>query len=155
MPPQQARRDYTGPAVPTTYDPLWGLFQNLTPSQVLAFQSFPQDLASYAAIKRWNKEFSTFTVTIGGNTFPVDMSDRGLSRVTMLKTGAAAIVNFYATDGNVYTLSAVQITQMLNAMNTRVQNTYSTLATLLNGINATPATITARSQIDAAFAAIS
>ena len=152
--PANVRRDYTGPAVPTTYDPLWGLYQNLTPSQILAFQSFPQDLAIYAAKQRWNKEYSPITVTISGNTFPVDMSDRGIARVSMLKTSGVASVNFYAADGNVYVLSSQDIARLHNGMNTRVQNTYNVLATLLAGINATPPTVTTRDQIDTAFAAI-
>ncbi len=33
---------YTGPDVPTAYNPNWQYFTNLTPAQIAAFQAFPE-----------------------------------------------------------------------------------------------------------------
>src|SRR5690242_10426132 len=43
-------------ALPTVYDPNWQRYTDLSPAQIAAFQAFPQDLAKYIALRRWQTE---------------------------------------------------------------------------------------------------
>jgi hypothetical protein len=44
----QAPKLYTGPPVPTAYDPQWRTYTNLTPAQIDAFKSMPETLMQVA-----------------------------------------------------------------------------------------------------------
>lgn len=144
-------------ALPTVYDSNWQAFNNLTPQQVLAFQSFPQDLVKYAANQRWLAESSG--VTIGG--ISVTTMDRDQAKVAQLKqafdNGAippTTVIPFFDANGNIQSVNAAVATILYNGVVAFVESTFKTAATLVAGINATPATITTRKQIDAAYAAI-
>lgn len=148
---------YSGPSVPTTYDPQWIFFTNLTPTQVLAFQAFPQELAKYVGTKRWLTEIAAITLPSGIN---IDMNALSQQKIAALKqaidNGTIVVpvggFPFIALDG-VHMLSAADITNLYTSVVHAVQATYSVAADLIAQINAT--TITTRAQIDAAFAAIS
>jgi len=152
MPPSY-QKTYTGPATPVTYDPAWQTYTNLSPTQIAIFQAFPQDLVKYARNKRWQVEISNLTLP---NGIQLDMSDTSQRKIAGLKqafdNGAlTGTVPFVAMDG-VHQVDAAAVTAVYDACVARVQGTYTVLATLLAGINATPQTITTRAQVDAAFA---
>jgi hypothetical protein len=133
---------YTGPAVPTTYDPTWQTYTNLTKAQIAAFQGMPQDLAKYALIRGWQAHNKPLTVN--GST------------VTMVSPQAT-----FGTDPTTRTVDITikgVVPSKLDAVQTaaasRAQSTHDAYAKLVAGVNATPPTITTRAQVDAAFAAI-
>ena len=45
-------------ALPTTYDPAWQTYTNLTQAQIAAFAHFPQDLLIYAHQRRWEAQIT-------------------------------------------------------------------------------------------------
>jgi hypothetical protein len=142
-------------ALPTTYDPTWQNYINLTPAQVVAFQSFPQDLLRYLQTRRWLAEISGITI----NNIPLTTQYTDQAKIAQLKqafdNGAiTGPVSFFDAQNNIRQVNATAATVIYNAMVTFVQSVYTTAATLQNGINATPPTITTRAQIDAAIAAI-
>ena len=63
-------------------------------------------------------------------------------------------IQWKAQDGSFVTLTAPQIIGIGQAMAGYVQACFSTEATLADGINATPPTVTTQAQIDSAYAAI-
>lgn len=68
-PSPQPNRIYSGPEVPTAYDPNWQLFTNLTPNQIAWFQSQPEwgDFVSWVAAvgpdATTNSEVSAASIT--------------------------------------------------------------------------------------------
>jgi hypothetical protein len=150
-------RTYAGPAVPTSYDPSWQLFVNLTPAQIAAFQAFPQDLTKYVGIRRWQTEIAGITLPTGVR-LATDQTSQ--SKIAALKqaidngtVNSTGVFPFLALDG-VHQLSAADITVLYGFVVRYVQATYVVAASLLAGVNAIPQTITTRAQVDAAFAAI-
>lgn len=146
---------YTGPAIPTTYDPLWPSYTNLTPAQILSFQSFPQDLIKYLMTRRWLAE--TSGITVGGIKLNTQLSDQ--QKIAALKQGfdngaITGSVSFFDASGNVQSVNSATATALYNSIVSFVQSTYSTAATLQSGVNANPATVTTRKAIDAAYAVI-
>jgi hypothetical protein len=144
-------------ALPTVYDPGWQVFNNLTPQQITAFQSFPQDLTAYASTKRWHKEIANNTAGfITVNNIPVDMSESNRALLLGLARAADRNINggtFSFTDNGVgITLTAAQGISLVDAVMSYIQTCRTTEKTMLDGINAK--TITTRAQIDTAFAAI-
>lgn len=145
-------KQYSGPPIPVTYDPLWTLFTNLTPEQVAAFQSFPQDLLKYAKPRRWLAETSGLTL----NGIPIATQDRDQQKIAMLKQALddgvlTGNIQFFDGAGNVQVMTPAQVTAMYTAVVKFVEATYDTAATVVAGIKA--GTITTRKQIDAAYAA--
>lgn len=168
MPPPQ--RLYESPpgsgsndgALPTSYDPTWPSYTNLTPQQILAFQTFPQDLVKYALLRRWLAEITTMPVTMtvqgASRTLQIDMSDRGQARIDKLArkwgSNATATTAFVDTTGTIFNLSAANLMTIDNAVTALVEQLHTELATLMSGINVVPPTVTTRKAIDAAYAAI-
>jgi hypothetical protein len=125
---------YTGPAVPTAYNPNWGRFKNLTEAQVAWFQSQPEDLTKYAHVARWQlhqKCFGASVALVKGLQPPYDDASTPVATPDIASLHAA--VTAQITD------SAKQI-----------EASYATLAAVNAGISAK--TITSRAQIDAALA---
>lgn len=151
---------YTGPAVPIAWVADWNLYTNLTPAQVLAFQTFPQDLTIYAATRRWAAETTILPVqlTLAGNpvTLQVDMSDRGQARIDKLcrkwAANATATTQFVDTTGTVYALNAANLMALDNAVTNYIEALFTAYASNIAAINAL--TLTTRKGIDAVYAAI-
>ena len=146
-------RLYIGPVVPMAYDPTWQTYTNLTPAQIAAFQSFPEDLLIYANTRRWMAEISG--ITVGG--VPLTTQDRDQSKIAQLKQAfdngtLTNPVPFSDASGATQTVDAAAATALYTAVVRFVEATYTALATLKVGI--ANATITSRKQIDAAYAAI-
>jgi hypothetical protein len=162
-------------AIPTVYDPAWPTYVDLGPAQILAFQAFPQDLTNYVGNLRWWWEISSvpsdgsgpatsyLTIPAGHGTISgmqVQTDDRSKQLLAGLKQALDAGVltippggfPFIARNG-VYLLSAQDVTNLSGFVARWVQNTFMAAATLLQGINAIPQTITTRAQVVAAFKA--
>lgn len=140
-------------ALPSVYDPTWQSYTNLTPSQILAFQAFPQDLVFYVRSRRWMAERSGVTVA----SVPLTTSEGDQAKVAQLKqafdTGAVVgTVDFFDANGTVHAVDAAAATAIYRGVVSFVQQTYSTAANLVAGINSK--SIATRKQIDAAYAAI-
>lgn len=153
MPPQIPQRLYTGPVVPLTYDPSYQTFTNLTPAQIVAFESFPQALSFYLRDRRWKAEISGFTF----HGIPLTTLDRDQAKVGQLKqgfdTGAiTGTVPFFDAAGNVQIVDSATASAIYNAVVNFVQLTFSVAASLQTGIG--NGTITTRLQIDQALAAV-
>lgn len=153
MPPSNVL--YTGPVVPTVWDPGWRRFTNLTAAQILVFQGFQQDLLLYAAQRRWLAEISG--VNVAG--IPLNTQDRDQSKIGQLKQAFdngtlpnATPVNFFDATGAVHAVDAVAATAIYQGIVDFVQNTYAVAANMVAGINI--GSITTRKEIDAAYAAI-
>ena len=139
--------------LPTVYVQGWNKFDNLTPAQVVAFQSFPPDLIDYAGQRRWLAEISG--VTVAG--VPLTTNDRDQAKIGQLKqafdNGAlTGTVAFSDAAGNTQTVDATAATAIYRGVVTFVQSTYSTYAQVKAGVSSS--TITTRKQIDAAYALI-
>lgn len=136
-------------AAPQNYDPLWQAFVNLTPSQILAFQSFPQDLIKYTSIRRWQAELSG--VTVGG--IPLTTDSESQSKISQLKqafdTGAISQVSFKDATGNFHSVDLAAATAVYTGVVQFIQALRDAEATIVTGINGS--TITTRKQIDAAI----
>ncbi len=144
--------------LPAAYDPNWPIYQNLTSQQILTFQSFPQDLKMYASTARWHKEIANATsgfIIVSG--VPIDMSEANRALLLGLARAADRNINggtFSFTDNGVgITLTAAQGIALVDVVMSYIQTCRTAEKTMLDGINAK--TITTRTQIDAAFAAIS
>lgn len=165
------QRAYGGPAIPTTWDPSWNSFTNLTPAQIAAFQAFPQDLTLYTSSQRWQFENRMFAanrvplpnnyVTIGG--VPVYPSADNIGKITAMaldaQMNAADSYTFTVSAppptvglATVYTLTAAQAIALFSGVRAYVQQCRDIEGQLVNGING--GTITSRAQIDAAFAGL-
>lgn len=149
-------------ALPAIYVQNWQFFTNLTPAQILAFQSFPQDLTKYAAMRRWQAEVLAnlpVTVTLQGTptVLQIDMTDRGQSRIDKLARKGATVtatVMFLDATGTMFQLGIPAIAAIDMAVANFIEQLFTTLNTIVAGINAAPATITTRKQIDAAIAVV-
>ena len=66
-------RIYTGPDIPTAYDPAWQYFTNLTSDQVSWFQAQPewQNFLSYVAI---DKSAATINANVSETTITTALS---------------------------------------------------------------------------------
>lgn len=111
----------------------------------------PEQLAAYASAARYAKE--TGGITVNGLAIPTD------DRAKLLLMGAANEMAATATapfvlNGVVTTLTGAQFQAIYQAIVAHVQACFAAEATLLAGINATPATITTTAQIDSALAAV-
>lgn len=163
MPQIPQQRNYQSPpgsgindgALPQVFDTTWQGYTNLSAAQVAAFQAFPQDLLAYVSLRRWLAEESGITAL--GVPITTRASDQ--DKISQLKqgfdTGAiTGTVSFSDAAGNTQTVNAAAATAIYTAVVQFVQSTYTAMANLKAGIKATPPTITKRSQIDAALAAI-
>lgn len=68
---QPAQMRYSGPPVPTAYDPNWQKYTNLTKPQIAWFQAQPQDLITYATLKVQQADVTSFTHSSGIVVHPV------------------------------------------------------------------------------------
>lgn len=139
-------------APPTVYDPSWPLFSNLTTSQILAFQAFPQDLMSYS-MKRLNAaEISGVTV----NTIPLATTGAELAKLSRFQQAmdkaAFATTKFIDKTGAVHTLGVPQLQQLFVGVAQFINSLYTAYDQINTAVNATPPTITTRAQIDAIYA---
>lgn len=143
---------YTGPAIPTQYDPGWRRFTNLTPAQITSFEQFPQALLLYASQRRWQAEISG--TTVGGIALTTQLQDQ--QKIAGLKqafdAGVLTSTPFFDAAGNIQTVNAVAFNAIYAAVVQFVDVTYQTAAQLVVGIKG--GTITTQAQIDAAYAAI-
>jgi hypothetical protein len=154
--------DYRGPSIPTVYDPNWGGFDNLTPSQILWFESQPQDLIKYTNVRRSAAEQSgtsvTFTPTGAQAPVTIPLNMQGDSKVNAIgmrqgvHDGLLTQISFIDNAGNVQTVDVAGAKAVHQAMFGFVAALNNAAATLINGVNAK--TVTSRTQIDTAFAAI-
>jgi hypothetical protein len=145
--------------LPTVYDPQWPVYTDLSPAQIDAFQSFPEDLSKYATQRRWMAELTGTSVTLSpAVTIPLDTSDRSKILIMgirqALDDGLLTQAQFKDVSGTVRMLDATGIKAVQGAVLGFVNALFVAEATLLAGITATPPTITSRSQIDAAYAKI-
>jgi hypothetical protein len=143
-------------ALPKVWDPGYQNYINLTPQQVVAFQSMPQALLLYAGTRRWMAEISGTTVA----GVPLTTQDRDQSKISQLKqaydTGVkTGTTSFSDAVGNTQVVDAAAVTAIYTGIVLFVDATYETYATLKAGIKAAQPTITTRKQIDTAYAAIS
>jgi hypothetical protein len=162
-------------AIPTTYDPAWQTYTDLSPAQIEAFKSFPQDLAKYIGVRRWNWELclvsaagpsvpyitlpSSAGTTIAGMQLLTDAESQRKIAALKQAIDSGVLVDqgqgfpFLAVNG-VYMVSAADITSIYGYVVRWVQQTYSIAAQLLAQVSATPQQISSRSAVDSAFAAV-
>lgn len=154
---------YTGPAVPTTYDPLWPTYTNLTPAQKLIFQSMPQALVVYSAQQCAAAIAvgisATFVPVAGQQAITVTLNTDVLSLVNAagmrqglddnLITGASFMLN-----GVPLTLDAAGIKTVHQTLVGYILTIHETETSIYAAVNAQTPTITTRKQIDAAIAAV-
>lgn len=109
-------------------------------------------LLEYAALARWRKE----TGGILFNGLPILTDDRSKQMIMGARMAAEADPLFRTmwagADGNVYPLIAAQIIAISNAVAAHVNRCFEIYASVKAAIEATPPTITAKQQIDQAFA---
>jgi len=163
-------------ALPTTYDPLWQYYVNLTQEQIAAFQAFPEDLVKYTAHRRWQWEISAtssdglgpaqhyLTIPADGTAIAgmqVYADDRSQNKISYLFQGTtsgafthgpAGTTPFLARNGT-YWLAHADITALYGYVMRWIQQSYVTAANLYDQINVSPPTVTSRAQVDAAFQA--
>jgi hypothetical protein len=162
MIPDRFGRLYAGPDVPVAYDPTWQSFTNLTPAQILVFQSFPQDLNFYIRHKRWTTEISAVTLPVSAanpsiSGLVLDTNTESISKIAELKQAldngtipASTIIPFSAVNA-VANLSAADVTALYKYLVQYVLGTYAISAALLAQVNATPQSLTTRAAVDAAM----
>lgn len=68
--PTPPNRTYSGPEIPTAYDPNWQIYNNLSPAQIAWFQAQPewQNFLSYVAL-------NPVTATINANVSTVTINN--------------------------------------------------------------------------------
>lgn len=160
MPPSY-QKNYTGPAIPTTYDLAWQTYTNLNDAQKAWFGSQPPFLTKCVGQARWQKEIAQLTIVSTNtvvNGMVLDMSADSQRKIAGLKqavdNGAlTGSIPFIAVNG-IFTLAGADVSALYQACVARVQATYTVAATLLGGINASPPTVTTKAQIDTAMAAV-
>lgn len=153
-------------ALPTTYDPAWQGYTDLTPAQIAAFQAFPQDLVKYAGARRWQKEncfvvagityLSQNYITVDGIQVVAPAQNAGLllGLAYWAQRNPGKTTSF-TNNGTAVTITTDQALSICDGVTAYVQACRSAEALLLGEINATPPAVTSRAQIDAEFAAIS
>jgi hypothetical protein len=158
-------------AIPAVYDPMWQTYTDLSPTQILAFQGFPQDLAKYIAQVRWQWEIaaswaqgpSTPGITLPANIGAISgiqlmVDDRSKQLLAGLRQGldTGDIVPgpngfpFIAVNG-VFMLQAADIKTLVGYVFRWVQASFATAAQALAAVNANPQAITTRAQVDSLF----
>lgn len=163
--PALAGRLYTGPTVPTAYDPTWQTYTNLTQAQKVAFQSFPQALQIYALIRRGLAESSTLPASIAltsgaqpiAVTLTASANDKAdlLGLVSDYNSGLlTGTMSFVDASNTVRTIDSTGATALYAAVSGFVKALWQAATTLMAGINASPPTVTTRAAIDAVYAPI-
>jgi hypothetical protein len=147
-------------ALPKVYDPNWQRYKNLTPAQVVAFQSFPQDLMKYAILRRWLTSLSgtTASVTPIGAFVPIiiqlktdgDSMRNTIAMRQAIDDGLITTIPYADINNNPIMLDATNAKMVHQAMAAFLANIFNAYAQIVRGINRS--TITTRKQIDAIYA---
>lgn len=138
-------RPYTGPSIPTAYDPGWQTYTNLTQEQIAAFQSFPEDLLKYLALKRWQKGISGTT----WRGITIDTQDADISLITTMAMAATRDPTgkfSFTQNGMAYSLTAAEVLNLFDTVNASYQNLRNAEAQLIKDIH--DKKVTTRSHID-------
>jgi hypothetical protein len=154
-----------GTGIPTQWIPNWYAFTNLTDDQITAYEAFPQDLVSYTSTVRNYYQARAFPQNMSPmpnpyitvNTVPIYPNDRvrgQLIQIALSVMRAPTALYNLTINGTVYHLTSAQAAGLLDGLNSYDNQARTIEANTINGINATPPTITTRAQIDAAFAVL-
>ena len=108
------------------------------------------DLKAYASNKRWEIEISG--VLVGGMLVPTDDRSKAMIARAARTSSGVASTPFIVSGVNYGSITKAQFEAIDAAIDDHIASTFSKLATILAGIDATE--ITTRAQIDAAFVSV-
>lgn len=145
-------------ALPTTYDPQWPQYTNLTDAQKTAFKGFPQDLLTYTAQSQYLASLSGTSATIAAGAINLLTDPISVQATTNCylnsRDAFTAVVHFTDAAGTIHAVGVPDMKTIYGAIVKFLDTIVSTALNLIGQINATPPTVTTRAQIDSAFVAV-